>query len=111
MKPCAFDDTCCALSGLHDTRAALCVICLHLLYTHGGNRIQRCVSCCEEVVLVLAHFDGVQPVADRDEKRVVRHLLWGVGETGTTRRQSRNQLLSSNPCWQRLKAHLPPTPT
>ena len=44
---------------------------LDSLYTHGGNGIQGCVSCCEEVVLILAHFDGIQPVADGDEKRIV----------------------------------------
>lgn len=52
----------------------------HSLYAHGGNGVQRCVARCKEVVLVLAHFDGVQPVSDRDEERVVRHVLWGVGE-------------------------------
>lgn len=55
-------------------------LCSHSLYAHGGNGVQCCVARCKEVVLVLAHLDGVQPVADGDEERVVRHVLWGVGE-------------------------------
>lgn len=51
------------------------------LYAHGGDGIQGCVSCCKEVVFVLAHLDGVQPVTDGDEERVVRQLIWGLGET------------------------------
>lgn len=51
------------------------------LYAHGGDGIQGCVSCREEVVLVLAHLDGVQPVTDGDEERVVRQLIGGLGET------------------------------
>lgn len=82
--------TTCPFSVLFGAVAALCVIWLHSLYAHGWNGIQCCVSCCEEVVLILAHLDGVQPVADRDEKRVVRHVLWGVGEAEMTNRKSRN---------------------
>lgn len=66
--------------------AALWTVWLYSLYTHGGNRIQRSVSCCQEVALILAHFDGVQPVPDGDEQGVVWHVLWGVGKTDMTNR-------------------------
>lgn len=51
------------------------------LYAHGRDGIQGCVSCCEEVVFVLAHLDGVQPVTDGDEERVVRQVIRGLGQT------------------------------
>lgn len=51
------------------------------LYAHGGDGIQGCVARGEEVVLVLAHLDGVQPVADGDEERVVGQVIRGLGET------------------------------
>lgn len=53
----------------------------HLLYAHGRDGIQGCVSCCQEVVFVLAHLDGVQPVTDGDEERVVGQVIRGLGET------------------------------
>lgn len=51
------------------------------LYAHGSDGIQGCVSCCEEVVFVLAHLDGVQPVTDGDEERVVGQVIRRLGET------------------------------
>ncbi len=49
------------------------------LNTHPRHRIQCVVACCHEIALVLTHLNGVQPVADGDEHRVVHFLprrLW-----------------------------------
>lgn len=80
----------CFLLSFLGINEALCIIWLHSLYAHGWNGIQCCVSCCKEVVLILAHLDGVKPVTDRDEQRVVWHVLWGIGETEMTRRKIRD---------------------
>lgn len=53
----------------------------HSLYTHGWNSTHGCVSSCNKVVLVLVHFDGVQPVTNGDEEGIVRKAVGGVGET------------------------------
>lgn len=49
------------------------------LDAHAGDGVQSRVPCCYEVALVLSHFDGVQPVADGNEDRIVRQVFWGFG--------------------------------
>lgn len=61
------------------------------LYAHGGDGVQGRVSCCQEVVLVLAHLDGVQPVTDGDKERVVRQLIRGLAETAGKNKKNKKK--------------------
>lgn len=80
-----------------------------LLHAHGRDGIQGCVSCCQEVVFVLAHLDGVQPVADGDEERVVGQVIRGLGETKYTIKKQVNTCLMGETSPQRAltSAHPP----